>query len=107
MIRNIESENQKADIFTKGLQGDIFVRIKEVSIWLVRLHMRGIVTRNEIFSIKYRHYGPKRDMLDYWITLVFFYYLIIYFQWIKVYRFEILDIVKISLTHWRQWNIKI
>ena len=27
VIRKIESENQKADIFTKGLQGNIFVRI--------------------------------------------------------------------------------
>ena len=27
VIREIESENQKADIFTKGLQGQIFVRI--------------------------------------------------------------------------------
>ena len=30
MIWNIESENQKADIFTKGLQGEIFARIKEL-----------------------------------------------------------------------------
>ena len=27
-IRKIESENQKADILTKGLQGQIFVRIR-------------------------------------------------------------------------------
>ena len=26
---NIESENQKANIFTKGLQGEIFVRIRK------------------------------------------------------------------------------
>ena len=30
VIRNIESENQKADIFTKGLQGQIFVRISKL-----------------------------------------------------------------------------
>ena len=30
VIRNIESENQKADIFTKGLQGQIFVRIRKL-----------------------------------------------------------------------------
>ena len=30
VIRKIESENQKADIFTKGLQGEIFVRIKDL-----------------------------------------------------------------------------
>ena len=30
VIRKIESENQKADIFTKGLQGEIFVRIMKL-----------------------------------------------------------------------------
>ena len=30
VIRNIESENQKADIFTKGLQGQIFARIRKL-----------------------------------------------------------------------------
>ena len=30
LIRKIESENQKADIFTKGLQGQIFVRISKL-----------------------------------------------------------------------------
>ena len=29
VIRNFESENQKADIFTKGLQGKIFVRVRK------------------------------------------------------------------------------
>ena len=29
VIRKIDSENQKADIFTKGLQGQIFVRISK------------------------------------------------------------------------------
>ena len=29
MIRKIESENQNADIFTKGLQGQIFVGIRK------------------------------------------------------------------------------
>ena len=29
LIWKIESENQKADIFTKGLQGEIFVRIRK------------------------------------------------------------------------------
>ena len=34
LIRKIKSENQKADIFTKGLQGEIFVSIsKLVSGW--------------------------------------------------------------------------
>ena len=30
VIRNIESENHKADIFSKGLQGQIFVRIRRL-----------------------------------------------------------------------------
>ena len=30
VIRKIESENQKADIFTKGLQSEIFVRISKL-----------------------------------------------------------------------------
>ena len=30
VIRKIDSENQKADIFTKGLQGQIFVRIRKL-----------------------------------------------------------------------------
>ena len=30
VIRKIESKNQKADIFTKGLQGQIFVRIRKL-----------------------------------------------------------------------------
>ena len=30
VIRKIESENQKADIFTKGLQGQIFERIRKL-----------------------------------------------------------------------------
>ena len=30
VIRKIESENQKADFFTKGLQGQIFVRIRKL-----------------------------------------------------------------------------
>ena len=30
VIQNIESDNQKADIFTKGLQGQIFVSISKL-----------------------------------------------------------------------------
>ena len=34
LIWKIESENQKADILTKGLQGEIFVRIvKLICVW--------------------------------------------------------------------------
>ena len=31
VIQNIESENQKADIFTKGLQGDFFVVMRKLA----------------------------------------------------------------------------
>ena len=61
---------------------------------LVSLHMRGGVAINDIFSLKWRYYGPKRDILDYWGTLIFFCPIIPY-QWIKVYRVEILDISQI------------
>ena len=30
VIWKIESENQKADVFTKGLQGEIFLRIRKL-----------------------------------------------------------------------------
>ena len=30
LIQKIESENQKTDIFTEGLQGEIFVRIRKL-----------------------------------------------------------------------------
>ena len=39
--------------------------------------------------------------------LYFVYYLIISYKRITDYRVEIMDIGKISLTHWRQWNMKI
>ena len=47
------SENKKADISTKGLQGKIFQDL-EVAVWLVSLHMRGSGSRNSIFSLKLR-----------------------------------------------------
>ena len=49
------------------------------------------VARNDIFSIKWRYYGPKGDILDYWGTLMFFYYPIISYPRIKVYRVEKMD----------------
>ena len=36
----------------------------------------------------------------------FVHYPIIYYQSIKVYRVERMDIVKISWTHWCQWNMQ-
>ena len=31
-----------------------------------------IVERNDIFSLKWRYYGPKQDILEYWGTLIYF-----------------------------------
>ena len=39
-------------------------------------------------------------------TYISYFYSIISYQWIKFYRVEIMDIGKISLTHWRQWNMQ-
>ena len=30
-----------------------------------------IVARNDVFRTKWRYYDPKRDILDYWETLIF------------------------------------
>ena len=46
------------------------------------------VARNYIFSLIWRCYGPKRDILDYWETILYFllsYYIL---SKIKVYRVE-------------------
>ena len=67
---------------------------------LVILQMRGSVAINGIFGLKWRHYGPKGGILDYWGTLIFFYHPIISYQRIKVYKVERMDIGKIFLTHW-------
>ena len=58
---------------------------------LARLHMRESVSRNDIVSIKWRYYGPKGDILDYWGTLTYFYYPIISYQKIKLYGVETMD----------------
>ena len=38
---------------------------------MVSLHMRGSVARNYIFGLIWRCYGPKRDILDYWGTILY------------------------------------
>ena len=57
---------------------------------LVRLHSRGSVARNCIFSLIWRCKGPKRYILDYWGTIIFL-NPIIYYQRIKVYRVETIN----------------
>ena len=46
------------------------------------------------------------DILAIGEHLYFVYYPLISYQWIKVYRVEIMDIGKISMTHLRQWNMQ-
>ena len=53
--------------------------------------MGGGVARNDIFSLKERYYGPKEDILDYWVKLIFCllsYYIL---SKDKFYIFEIMD----------------
>ena len=59
--------------------------------------MRGSVARNYIFGLIWRRYGPKRDILDYWGKSYFVCYPIIYYQRIKVYRVEKMDM---GISHW-------
>ena len=53
--------------------------------------------RNYIFSLIWRCYGPKRDILDYWGKSYNVYYPIISYQKIKVYRVQTMDMV---ISHW-------
>ena len=46
-------------------------KYSEISMRLVRLHMRGSVARNDISILIWRCYGPKQDILNYWGTLIF------------------------------------
>ena len=64
---------------------------------LVSLQMRGSVDRNYIFSLIWRCYGPKRNILDYWGKFYIVYYLIISYRKIKVYRVETMDMGRF---HW-------
>ena len=57
----------------------------------------GSVARNYIFSLIWRCYGPKRDILDYWGKIRFFNYPIISYRKIKVYRVETIDM---GISHW-------
>ena len=40
-------------------------------MWLGSHQVTGSVERNDVFSLIWRCYGPKRDILDYWGTLIF------------------------------------
>ena len=81
---------------------------------LVSLQMRGSVARNYIFSLIWRCYGPNRDILDYWGTIL--YCLLSYYilSKDKGYRVETIDMGishwdngvsgTILLEQWCQWN---
>ena len=81
---------------------------------LVSLQMRGGVARDYIFSLIWRCYGPKLDIVNYWGQTQFVYYPIISYRKIKVYRVEKIDMGrshwnncvsgKIPLEQWCQWN---
>ena len=55
------------------------------------------VVRNYIFSLIWRCYGPKRDILDYGEQTYFVYYPIISYRKINVYRVESMDI---GISQW-------
>ena len=64
------------------------------------------VARNDIFSLQWISYVPTWVSLDNWGTLIFCllsYYII---SKDKFYKVEIMDIGKIFLTHWCQWNMQ-
>ena len=50
-----------------------------------------LVAINDIFSLKWRYYGPKREICTIGGELYFVYYHIISYQRIKVYRVETMD----------------
>ena len=52
---------------------------------LVILKMRGSVSINGIFTLRWRHYGPNGDILDYWRMLIFWFVILLYPE--KGYKF--------------------
>ena len=55
---------------------------------LVSLQMRESVSRNDIFSLKWKYYDLNGGIFYCWGTLKFVYYPIIFYQRMKVYRVE-------------------
>ena len=49
------------------------------------------VARNYIFSLIWRCYGPKQDILDYGEQSYIVYYPVIFYQKVKVYRVETMN----------------
>ena len=69
MIRKIESENQKADFSLKVYKVKYLSGLGSCYTVGKPSYERG-VARNDIFNLKWRSYGPKWDILDYWETLI-------------------------------------
>ena len=76
-ILNIESENQKKDIFNKGWQG-VFFKDNKVAMGLLRLQMRWSLAINGIFWLKWIYYGIKGGIFDYWWILIFWFIILLY-----------------------------
>ena len=66
--------------------------------------MRGGISINYIFSLIWRYYGPKRDILEYWGTIL--YCLLSYYILLKDKGLWGLNngYGKIPLDQWCQWD---
>ena len=83
----------------------VYVLAREINALIVGWW--SCIARNDIFSLKWRYYGLKRDIMDYSRTLIYFVcYSITSCQMINVYRGEIMDIGQIYPTHWCHWNMQ-
>ena len=49
----------------------IIFRNRKLIYCFVRLHTILSVVSNGILSLKWRQYGKKGDILDFWVTLIF------------------------------------
>ena len=77
VIKKNESENQKSDIFTKDLQGALFVRIWKLLCGFIREHISYIISRNVIFGPKWRYYIPKGGILEYLVIIMFWFIILL------------------------------
>ena len=62
---------------------------------LVSLQIRGIIAINVTFSLRWRYYGLKGEILDYMKKMV--YYPIISYWIIKNYSFETMHMIRFHL----------
>ena len=91
VIHNIESENQKADIFTKVLQGDFFSGLGSCYAVCKPSDERECIKKwhiqpsTETLFSERRYFGPLGN------DHILVYYPLIYYQRIKVYRFETMN----------------